>query len=83
MYQAGDLAGIGLNEDALVLVALLAGGDYSVRSLSHPLPCYGLPTYPFFRMACAGVASRRHTHLRRQGLVHGSFRESGIILTIP
>lgn len=30
MYQADDVAGLGLNEDALVLVALLAGGDYSV-----------------------------------------------------
>ncbi|KAF8233878.1 PIN domain-like protein [Tricholoma matsutake] len=30
MYQADDVAGLGLNEDALVLVGLLAGEDYSV-----------------------------------------------------
>ena len=30
MYQADDVADLGLNEDALMLVALLAGGDYSV-----------------------------------------------------
>ena len=30
MYQADDVANLGLNKDTLMLVALLAGGDYSV-----------------------------------------------------
>ena len=30
VYQADDVAGLGLDEDALVLITLLAGGDYSV-----------------------------------------------------
>jgi hypothetical protein len=40
MYHAGDVAGMGLNADALVLISLLAGGDYSVRP-----PVYGLTTH--------------------------------------
>jgi hypothetical protein len=34
MYQADNVASLGLNEDALILVALLAGGDYLVCPIS-------------------------------------------------
>ena len=55
MYQADDMASLGLDEDALVLVALLAGGDYLV---CPPLICSiaRLLTPMSHRVACMDVA---------------------------
>jgi hypothetical protein len=54
MYQADDVAGLGLNEDALVLVALLAGGDYSVCPPLHNPPYCRLLTPMFSQSGLRG-----------------------------
>jgi hypothetical protein len=68
MYHAGDVAGMGLNADALVLIALLAGGLFGVSSCvwsDYPLQIANLPHS--YRVVCVDVASRQHMHLHEQG----------------